>query len=127
MNSEPRRRQPGLAWIVVFLVLVIPSTADAQGWKRKIDQLWHDQASQNATEICQMYMVRAMPPLIRGSVSGRGCVVNAIVAAREGDNKLALGWLRAGYCGDKRVRTRIDSVGDTAVRYAVKKFGSFVP
>ncbi len=127
MDRRTRRRRHGLAWIVLSLILAIPSAADAQGWKQKIDQLWSDQASQNPTEICQMYVVRAMPPLIRGSMSGHGCVVNAIVAAREGDSKLAVAWLRAGYCRDKRMRMRIDSVGNAAAEYAVRKFGSLVP
>jgi hypothetical protein len=48
-------------------------------------------------------------------------------AAREGDRKLARGWLRAGYCDNSLIRDEIDSAGDAAVDYAVEKYGSRAP
>jgi hypothetical protein len=124
-TSLPSR--PALPWGALCLLLLIPSAASGQSWKQKIDQLWNDRSGQSVTEICQMHVVRAMPPLIRGSTSGHGCVVNAIAAARQGEKTLALGWLRAGYCGDRETRMRIDSAGPSAVDYAVRKFGPRVP
>jgi hypothetical protein len=127
VNRSSLPSRSALPWGALCLLLLIPSAASAQSWKQKIDQLWNDRSSQSATEICQMQVVRAMPPLIRGSTSGHGCVVNAIAAAREGEKKLALGWLRAGYCRDRETRMRIDSAGNAAVDYAVRKFGARVP
>ncbi len=78
--------------------------AEAQGWKGRVDRLWDDASIQTPASTCQMYLVRTMPSLLRGSISARDCVVKAIIANRSGDRVLARSWLWAGYCGDKTVR-----------------------
>jgi hypothetical protein len=116
-----------LVWILLCLILVVPFASEAQDWKDRIDHLWKDENIQTPTAACQMYPVRTMPPLLRGSISGHGCLVKAITSARDGDRTLAGAWLRAGYCGDKKARHEIAQAGDAAVDYAVKKFGPRVP
>ena len=120
----PRHR---LVWILLCLALLVPFASEAQDWKARIDHLWNDESTQRPTAACQMYPVRTMPPLLRGSIAGRGCLVKAITSARDGDSALAGAWLRAGFCGDKKVRQEIAQAGDAAVEYAVEKFGSRVP
>jgi hypothetical protein len=116
----------GLLAILVGVAAAWPLAVLSADWKTEIDRLWSDE--ETATSLaCQMFPVRSMPPLLRGSTSGRTCVVRAVDAAGEGDRKLARGWLRAGYCDNSLVRDEIDSAGDAAVDYAVEKYGLHAP
>jgi hypothetical protein len=112
--------------ILVSIAVAWPLGARSADWKAEVDRLWNDEEATSSLA-CQMFPVRSMPPLLRGSTSGRTCVVRAVDAAREGDRKLARGWLRAGYCDNSLIRDEIDSAGDAAVDYAVEKYGSRAP
>ena len=101
-----------------------PKSDDAGGsrsWPERVDQLWSD--GKPPSGMCSAYVVRAMPPLLRGSTSGRGCLVRAVVAAEKGDRKLAVGWLKAGLCGNG---DRPRSGADEALDYAVRRYGDRV-
>lgn len=74
-----------------------------------------------------MYVVQPVPPILRGSASGRGCVVRAIAAARDDDRNLAIHWLMAGYCRNEDARRQIDESGEAALSYAIGAYGSKVP
>ncbi len=124
-KGQPQRHRR--IWILLCLLLLVPFASEAQDWKERINHLWTEESIQTPTAACQMYAVRTIPPLFRGSISGRSCLIKAITAGRHGDRALAGSWLRAGYCGDKKVRQEIAQAGDAAVDYTVKKFGPLVP
>ena len=126
VNSSRLQRPKVRPWLCCLLLLA-PLTAEAQSWKGRVDRLWGDVSIQTPASTCQMYLVRTLPPLFRGSISARDCVVKAIIANRSGDRALARSWLRAGYCGDKTVRQQLEGAGDAAVEYAVQKYGPAVP
>ncbi len=93
----------------------------------RIDKLWADDERPESGEACRMYVVQPMPPVLRGSASGHGCVVRAVAAERDGDRNLAIHWLMAGYCRNEDARRQIDESGDEALSYAVRTYGSKVP
>lgn len=110
--------------LVIGLALALPASAGAGGWKPRIHALWADQERGDA--VCRMYAVRRLPPVLRGSTTGRGCIVRAIVAAREGNPGLASSWLQAGYCKNPVVRKEIQRAGDAAVDYVLERYGAQV-
>ena len=113
---------------LLALILVFGSgTAFASDWQAKIDQLWKNEDAGSVTMTCQVHVVRALPPLLRGSISDRSCVIKAIVAWRDGDGKLASAWLQAGYCGNTPARMKIKNAGNAAVEYASEEYGNQVP
>lgn len=115
------------AWATLSLLVLCPAAGAAQEWKQKVDLLWDESERGGASDSCQAHLVRAVPPLLRGSTSNRGCIIRAIAASRDGDAKLANAWLRAGYCKNPVTRKAIQKAGDQAVEYAVGRYGKQVP
>jgi hypothetical protein len=119
----------GFGTLAVALVMLALAGQAAAGHSiaERIEELWADDERPGAGEACRMYVVRAAPPILRGSASGRGCVVRAITAAREDDRNLAIHWLMAGYCRNEDARREIDQSGEEALSYAIRTYGPKVP
>jgi hypothetical protein len=73
------------------------------------------------------YVVRAIPPVLRGTASAHQCVVEAIKAARAGDHDLAVSWLKAGQAHNTDAQNDIQANGAHLIQYILSAFGSSVP
>jgi hypothetical protein len=94
-----------------------------------VDAMWDDLGEPaTARPQCVVYPVTVgPPPVLRGNVSSHACVENAVRAARRGERELALGWLKAGACGNDKARDEIERHGNAAVDYATRAYGKSVP
>lgn len=69
------------------------------------------------------YVVRAVPPILRGEASAHQCVVEAINAAKSGDHDLALSWLKAGQAHNPGAQDEIHRNGAHLIQYILQKYG----
>jgi hypothetical protein len=92
-----------------------------------INWLWgnHDAPQQLK---CTGFMVDGDTfPKPRGFATGQQCLINCIHAKRDGNDSLALNWLRAGQCHNPAVQNEFSQNAAAAVKYAVDTYGSQVP
>jgi hypothetical protein len=97
---------------------------DAQSttWPEAIRQCWNDAVS-NSSVRC--YYTEGK---LRGSKSGKDCLVEAVKAGRQGDREGALRWILACQCGngDTEVKQALRDHQDDAVRLVIDTYGAFV-
>jgi len=93
--------------------------------KKHIDWMWKT-FGDPSNVLHLAYVVRPVPPLLRGTASAHQCVVEAVKAARAGDHDLALSWLKAGQAHNSAAQREIHSSGSDAIRYVVSKYGKSV-
>ena len=91
-------------------------------WPEAIRQCWNDAAS-NSSVRC--YYTEGK---LRGTKSGKDCLVEAVKAGRKGDRQGALRWILACQCGtgDGDVKQALRDHEDDAVRLVMDTYGAFV-
>ena len=96
--------------------------AQSANWPDAIRRCWND-ASANSSLGC--YFTEGK---LRGTMSGKDCLVEAVKAERQSNRHSALHWILACQCGlgDSEVKNAIRAHGDDAVRLVLDTYGSFV-
>jgi hypothetical protein len=106
------------------VLLAPPSRARAQDtpWPESIRQCWNDAAG-NSSLRC--YYTEGK---LRGTMSGKDCLVEAVKAGRQNDRESALRWILACQCGssDLQLKQALRDHGDDAVRLVIDTYGPFV-
>jgi hypothetical protein len=114
-----------MAFLVAALMVAPPAPVASQSsdWVESIRQCWND-VNRNASIGC--YLTEGK---LRGSLSAKECLVEAIKSARANDREAAVRWILACHCGTNRtqVKQAIRDHKDEAVRFVVETYGAFVP
>jgi len=123
---KPFTTSAGCALVLASLLSpLLPRSGVAQSadWLDAVRQCWND-ADQNTRISCFFTEGK-----LRGRLSGKECIVEAIKAARSQDQEGAIRWILACRCGDDRPDTKqaLRDHRNEAVRYAVDTYGAFVP
>jgi hypothetical protein len=109
---------------IVIFAPAVPRRAAAQdiAWPEAIRQCWNDAAA-NSSLRC-LYTEGKL----RGTKSGKDCLVEAVKAARQNDHGGALHWILACQCGvgSAQVKQALRDHQNDAVRLVVDTYGPFV-
>ena len=85
--------------------------------------MWNDTKATSKGR-CKTFVVKAGPPkILRGTVSGRTCLTNAIHAYRKGDHEKAFGWILAGQCHDRDARETLIKNAPHVLKYLLDQYG----
>ena len=107
-----------------LLSLLLPTSSAAQSvdWLEAVRQCWND-AEANSSVSC--YFTEGK---LRGRMSPKDCVAEAIKVSRSGNRESAVRWILACRCGDDgpEIRQAISDHRIEVVRYAVDTYGAFV-
>lgn len=108
---------------VAVLASVVPGGSQGADWADSIRECWND-VSRNTSIRC--YLAEGK---LRGTLSAKDCVVEAIKSARAKDHEAAIRWILACHCGTSRSRMNqaIRDHKDEAIRFVVESYGAFVP
>lgn len=110
--------------VVGVALITTRSGTAAQGtpWPEAIRQCWND-ATSNSRIAC--YYTEGK---LRGTKSGKDCLVEAVKAGRDNDREGALRWIVACQCGvgDAAVKQALRDHKDEAVRLVIDSYGGFV-
>lgn len=106
------------------LIWVLVGGGQALAFQDLIDQIWHDTKVRGH---CRKFVVQAgPPPVLRGKISGQGCLKQAVKAYREGDHEEAFGWILARKCRDREARFTLVQQAPNVMDYVMDKYGSQV-
>ena len=88
--------------------------------------MWND-TKPTSKGRCKTFVVKAGPPkIVRGTVSGRTCLTNAVRAYRIGDHEKAFGWILAGQCHDRTARDTLIKNAPHVLKYLLEQYGPHV-
>ena len=114
-------------YLVILLLVataIAPSSSlKVSAYQDEVDWMWNN-TKPSARGGCKNFIVKAGPPkIIRGRVSGRNCLVNAINAFRKGDHEKAFGWILAGQCHNSQARLILVQNAPLVLEYLLKQYG----
>ena len=113
--------------LLVTMVIVFGNPLSVPAYQDDIDWMWNN-TKPSARGGCKNYVVKAGPPkILRGRVSGRDCLVNAINAFRKGDHEKSFGWILAGQCHNPQARLLLVQNAPLVLEYLLKQYGDSVP
>lgn len=115
--------------LILFIFLTTLGAGNLLAYQEKIDWLWNDtQPTARRGPVCLKYIVKAYPiRILRGRVSGRTCVENAVASYRKGDHEEAFGWILGGYCHDRLARIDLVNHAPKVMEYVIQTYGNTVP
>lgn len=107
--------------LLTLAVLLVP--VHSFGYQNEVDWMWND-TKPTSKGRCKTFVVKAGPPkIVRGTVSGRTCLTNAIQAYRKGDHEKAFGWILAGQCHDRTARDTLIKDAPRVLKYLLEQYG----
>ena len=113
--------------LLVIMVIIFGKPLSVLAYQDDVDWMWQN-TKPSARGGCKNYVVKAGPPkILRGRVSGRDCLVNAINAFRKGDHEKAFGWILAGQCHNSKTRLLLVQKAPLVLEYLLKQYGDSVP
>ena len=112
---------------IVLLVAIIIGIAPWQfafAYQEEVDWMWNDvKAKSRGGAQCKNFVVKAGPPkILRGKISGRACLENAIESYRHGDHEEAFGWILAGECHDREARVKLVKNAPKVLEYLLERY-----
>ncbi len=124
MATTSKRFASSLCLLLTLTVLLVP--VHSFGYQDEVDWMWNDMKATSKGR-CKTFVVKAGPPkIVRGTVSGRTCLTNAIQAYRKGDHEKAFGWILAGQCHDRQARETLIKNAPHVLKYLLEQHGSDV-
>ena len=119
-----QRFASSLCLLLTLAVLLVP--VHSFGYQDEVDWMWNDTKATSKGR-CKTFVVKAGPPkIVRGTVSGRTCLTNAIHAYRKGDHEKAFGWILAGQCHDRTARDTLIKNAPLVLKYLLEQYGPHV-
>ncbi len=113
-----------IPWLLAGISLLL-CVGQAFAFQNLVDEIWQDRKVRGH---CRNFVVQAGPPaVLRGKISGQGCLTEAIKAYREGDHEEAFGWILAGKCRDREARFALVQQAPKVMDYVMETYGSKVP
>ena len=123
LNASARAAACGKL-VVAMALLALPGSVAAQNdsWPEAIRRCWNDSAA-NTSFSC--YYTEGK---LRGTMSGKDCLVEAVKTARQQNKEGALRWILACQCGmgDAEVKQSLRDHEDEAVQLVLDTYGTFV-
>lgn len=111
--------------LCLLLILLVPM--QSLGYQNEVDWIWND-TKPTSKGGCKNFVVKAGPPkILRGRVSGRTCLTNAIQSYRIGDHEKAFGWILAGQCHNRQARETLVKNAPNVLSYMLQQYGPHVP
>lgn len=124
MLSTFKRFASSLCILLTLTVLLVP--VQSFGYQDEVDWMWND-TKPTSKGRCKTFVVKAGPPkILRGTVSGRTCLTNAVQAYRKGDHEKAFGWILAGQCHDRAARETMIKSAPNVLEYLLEQYGPHV-
>ena len=125
--SQKKSRLMNRNYLIVLLlavmVIAFGNPLGVLAYQDDVDWMWNN-TKPSARGGCKNFIVKAGPPkIIRGRVSGRNCLVNAINAFRKGDHEKAFGWILAGQCHNSQARLILVQNAPLVLEYLLKQYG----
>ena len=115
-----------LTMALVVMGLSAVATIPGFAFQEEVDWMWGD-TKPTVRSGCKSFVVKAGPPkILRGKMSGRGCLERAMAAYRKGDHEKAFGWILAGQCHDRQARETLIRNAPAVLSYLLEKYGSEV-
>ena len=116
-----------VALLLVVLTITLGSPSIVLAYQDEVDWMWNN-TKPSAGGGCKNFIVKAGPPkILRGRVSGRDCLVNAINAFHKGDHEKAFGWILAGQCHNPKARLLLVQKAPLVLEYLLKRYGAGAP
>ena len=113
--------------LLVIMVIIFGKPLSVLAYQDDVDWMWQN-TKPSARGGCKNYVVKAGPPkILRGRVSGRDCLVNAINAFRKGDHEKAFGWILAGQCHDPQAQLALVQNAPLVLKYLLTRYGTNTP
>ena len=124
MATTIKRFTSSLCLLLTLMVLLVP--VSSFGYQNEVDWTWND-TKPTSKGRCKTFVVKAGPPkIVRGTVSGRTCLTNAIQAYRKGDHEKAFGWILAGQCHNRQARDTLIKNAPHVLKYLLEQYGPHV-
>lgn len=124
MSSTIKRFAFSVCCLLTLTVLLGP--VQSFGYQNEVDWMWND-TKPSSKGRCNTFVVKAGPPkIVRGTISGRTCLTNAIRAYRKGDHEKAFGWILAGQCHDQASRETLIKNAPHVLKYLLEQYGPHV-
>ena len=110
--------------LLLVVVFAFGNPLTILAYQDDVDWMWNN-TKPSARGGCRNFIVKAGPPkILRGRVSGRNCLVNAINAFRKGDHEKAFGWILAGQCHNPQARLTLVQNAPLVLEYLLKQYGN---
>lgn len=109
--------------LAVMTIINLSTTLTVLAYQDEVDWMWNN-TKPSTRGGCKNFVVKAGPPkILRGRVSGRDCLINAINSFRKGDHEKAFGWILAGQCHNAQARLLLVQNAPLVLEYLLKQYG----